>query len=283
MTITSRDNAHIRLVKKLLADSSARRVEGLFAIEGVRLCTDAALSGVKIRTVLYTAQAAHTYAARLDELFAACDAHDVHPLRAEIAEPLSRLMSDTAAPQGVFCVCELLDNFAGLNKIKDIPASVGHASRGQGGYLALENVQDPSNMGAIIRTAEAFGLQGLLLSEGCCDVYNPKVLRGSMGGVFRLPLMAAGHMADAVTQLQQAGLSCWACVVDGDATPLPQAKLIPGCICLIGNEGNGLRPETVAACAHRLTIPMNGRAESLNASMAAGIVMWEMMRGGFAR
>lgn len=263
--ITSRDNQFVRQVRRLLSNSGARRAEGLFVIEGARLCADAAQSGVTIRTLLYTPEAEAVYASQLSALKAACG--DVY----EITSALSRAISDTSTPQGVFCICELLDNRSGLDKIVNIKTS-------KMGYLALENIQDPSNMGAVIRTAEAFGLDGLLLSDGCCDVYNPKVLRGSMGGVFRLQLLFVGSMTVAVERLKAAGIDCRACVVDRDAVPLPKAGLTKECICVIGNEGNGLRPETAAACSGRITIPMAGRAESLNAAMAAGIVMWEMAR-----
>lgn len=265
MLITSRDNHLVRKVKQLLADSKARRAEGMFAIEGARLSADAARSQIKIRYGLYTAAAAVTYEAYFNELRTAC------PEVYEITAPLARMIGDTASPQGLFCVCDLLDNRTGLDTIIKNP-STGY------GCLAMENIQDPANMGAIIRTAEALGLNGLLLSAGCCDIYNPKVLRGSMGGVFRMPLTVVEDMAAAVTEIQAQGIDCWACVVDKDAVPLTEAGLKSNCICVIGNEGNGLRAETTAACAHRLTIPMGGRAESLNASMAAGIVMWEMVK-----
>ena len=145
-------------------------------------------------------------------------------------------------------------------------------------YLALEDLQDPGNLGTVVRTAEALGFGGLILSAGCCDLYNPKVLRGSMGGVFRLPAYITADMVTTVGRLRTKGFRCFACVPDEDALPVQTAPFGPGSICLIGNEGNGLRPETVAACGERLTIPMAGRAESLNASMAAGIVLWEMAR-----
>lgn len=265
MLITSRDNHLVRKVKQLLADSKARRNEGMFAIEGARLCADAARSQIKICYGFYTAGAAAAYGSYLEELRAVC------PEVYEITDSLAKMISDTATPQGLFCVCNLLDNRTGLDTIiKNPSAGIG--------CLALENIQDPANMGAIIRTAEALGLSGLILSSGCCDIYNPKVLRGSMGGVFRLPMVIVGNMADTVRELQETGVDCWASVVDKDAEPLTKAELKPNCVCLIGNEGNGLRPETAAACAHRLTIPMGGRAESLNASMAAGIVMWEMAK-----
>ncbi len=99
-----------------------------------------------------------------------------------------------------------------------------------------------------------------------------------MGGVFRLPLMRVGDMAGAVTALQEKGLCAYACVVDAQADPITEAAFRAGSVAVIGNEGAGLRPQTVAACRRTLTIPMAGRAESLNASMAAGIVLWEMTR-----
>lgn len=263
--ITSRDNQFVRQVKRLLSDSGARRAEGLFAIEGARLCEDAALSGVKIRTLLYTPEAQVVYASRISVLKEYCDEYY------EISASLSKRIGDTLTPQGVFCVCELLDNLSGLDKIEDIKnAGLG--------FLALENLQDPANMGAIIRTAEALGMDGILLSDGCCDVYNPKVLRGSMGGVFRLPLINVGEMSAAVGRLASEGIACFACVIDKDAVPLPEAGFSRGSVCVIGNEGSGLKSQTVSACTGKITIPMGGRAESLNAAMAAGIVMWEMAR-----
>lgn len=264
MTITSRDNQFVRQVKRLLSDSGARRAEGLFAIEGARLCADAAMSGVKIRTLLYTAESGNIYASQLEILRSKCKE------TYEISAPLSKAIGDTSTPQGVFCVCELLDNRTGLDTIEYI-------AKPKTGYLALENLQDPANMGAIIRTAEALGLDGLLLSDGCCDIYNPKVLRGSMGGVFRLPPIHVGSMTKAAEKLTAAGIACYACVIGNDADLVGQTSL-SSCVCIIGNEGNGLRPETITACTGRITIPMAGRAESLNAAMAAGIVMWEMTK-----
>jgi TrmH family RNA methyltransferase len=187
---------------------------------------------------------------------------------AEISEELARYIGDTASPQGIFSVCKMLDNCCTFDTISKNKK-----------YLALEDMQDPTNLGTVIRTAEALGLDGLLLSAGCCDLYNPKVLRGSMGGVFRLPVYMVGDMEKTIIALQnEHELCCYACVVDTDATPLHQINFTSGSVCVIGNEGNGLRDHTIDACSHRLTIRMPGRAESLNASMAAGIVMWEMVR-----
>lgn len=259
--ITSRDNRLIKEGRRLRTDARYRRETGRFFLEGARLCADAARSGVTVETVLVTERALRTYAAQVHQL-RRCGGEWV-----EISEGLAGILADTASPQGIFCLCRALDNRPALGTINKI-----------GRYLALEDIQDPANLGAIIRTAEALGVDGLLLSGGCCDVYNPKVLRGSMGGVFRLPFYAAGNLAETVSGLQEAGMTGWACVPAGEATPVHLAGLGPGCVCLIGNEGAGLKKETIAACRRRLTIVMAGRAESLNASTAAAIVLWELTR-----
>jgi TrmH family RNA methyltransferase len=259
--ITARSNPSVARMRRLLRDAGYRRECGLFALEGARLCGDAALSGVPVEEVLYTEKAAASYAVQLGYL------RDTGAPCREISGELAAYIGDTASPQGLFCACRFPDNSRPLSS----PLANGR-------YIALEDMQDPANLGTVIRTAEALGLDGLILSSGCCDIFNPKVLRGSMGGVFRLPFYHTSSMADAVRLLQAGGLSAFACVVDADAEPVHTLSFAKGGVCVIGNEGNGLRAETVAACAHRVTIRMMGRAESLNASMAAGLVMWEMMR-----
>ena len=261
MTVTSKDNQWVKEWRGLCDSAKKRRESGLFALEGARLCGDALRSGVSIKAVLYTASALAIYTDTVGALIAAAET------AVEISPELSRHMGDTTNPQGVFCIAKTLDNSLIIDKINIM-----------GIYGALEDVQDPGNLGTVIRTAEAFGLSGLILSEGCCDVYNPKVLRSSMGGVFRLPLMRVRDMAETVTALQEMGLVANACVVDASAMPITEAGLGAGSIAVIGNEGNGLKSETVAACQQAVTIPMGGRAESLNASMAAGIILWEMTR-----
>ena len=142
----------------------------------------------------------------------------------------------------------------------------------------LEDIQDPSNLGTVLRTAEALGIGGVILTRGCCDVYSPKVLRGSMGAVFRLPMALVETMPPAVNALEHKGFVAMAAVPDREAEPITHVRFSSPSIVLVGNEGNGLKPETIRACQRRVTIPMLGRAESLNASVAASLLMWEMMR-----
>ncbi len=262
MVITSRENRWIREYRHLLSDGKYRRQTRRFVLEGARLCEDAVRSNIPVAAVFYTEQAAEQYPAQLAAL-SACEQ------RFTVTDTLASYISDTAAPQGVFCICERPNT----NPDFSVSLPVGR-------YAALETVQDPTNLGTMIRTAEALGLDGLLLSDGCCDPYNPKVLRGSMGGVFRLPLYTVENLPERLHTLSSNGFTTVACVVDSEATPITALPFDGATVVVIGNEGNGLTAETVAACSVSATIPMKGRAESLNASMAAGIVFWEMMRKG---
>ena len=259
MEITSRENRIIKEYRRLSGDAKYRRQSGLFVTEGARLCADAVRSHIVIETALITARARVQYA----DSTAAVESAAAQLF--EIPEALSDYLGDTETPQGVFCICR-------IPAFAELPMKKGR-------YAALERIQDPGNLGTMIRTAEAFGLDGVLLSDGCCDPYSPKVLRSSMGGVFRLPPVVVGKFEEYLPSLHKKGIRSYACVVDSDATAVQKADFKDGSVCVIGNEGNGLLPETVAACSGRITIPMAGRAESLNASMAAGIVFWEMVRG----
>ncbi len=257
MELTSRENPLVKEMHKLLSDAKARRKSRRFVIEGARLCEDAARSDVRIVAALVTADAKARYAAQWQAVEAACTAcYDIAPA-------VSAYLSETQAPQGMFCLCDMRE---------DTMAPV----RPDGVYVALEDVQDPGNLGTILRTAEAFGANGILLSKGCCDLYNPKVLRASMGGVFRLPLCVCDDFVQTLAELGQT-LPVLASVIDADALPVTTAPK-NGAVAVIGNEGNGMSQAAIAACTHRVTIPMAGRAESLNASMAAGIILWELCR-----
>ncbi len=260
-TITSKDNSAVKHAAKLLKSAKYRRQEGLFPAEGIRLCRDAVFSGVKIRQLFYTEEAFEKYP------------EDVKLLQEQaeksflLSGGLMNGLSDTVTPQGVLCVCSMLDKTDSLDKMD----ASGH-------LLGLEDIQDPSNLGTILRTAEALGVGGVILTKGCCDIYSPKVLRGSMGAVFRLPLMMADAMEQAVKELKQKGFVTLAAVPNREAENITQIDFTLPTAVLVGNEGNGLKPETVSVCHRRVTIPMLGRAESLNASIAASLLMWEMMR-----
>lgn len=257
--ITSRDNPQVRLFVSLAARKKERDRTGLFAAEGLRLCLDAADSGVAMPALLLTPEAAERYpeTERLRK-------HAARTLLISLA--LARRIADTNSTQGVFAVCEKLDNGQCAVKI-----------RSGGFYLLADSLQDPGNLGTILRTAEAMGIDGVFLS-GCPDPYAPKMLRGAMGGIFRLPVAVRDNLTVEIAQLRKAGVPVYAAALTENTIPAGQADFSGGGAVLVGNEGNGLPAELIAACTAGIKIPMAEGANSLNAAMAAGILMWEMRR-----
>ncbi len=257
--IQSRDNEHVKALCRLVKSGAARKNEKKFLLEGVRLCYDACISGHPIEQVLYTDEARRRYAPQLSALCAAAGQ------ALEISEAVAGKLSDTMQSQGVFALC-------GTDGILRRPETVR-----PGRYLVLENLQDPGNVGTVLRTAAALGADGLFLTEDCADPFSPKVTRSAMGALFRLPLFGCASAEQAVQCLRRSGVACYAAVPDEDAAPLTSCRLDQAAV-LIGNEGNGLTARAIAACDGRLTIPMRQGVESLNAAVSAAIVLWEMLK-----
>lgn len=259
LKITSRQNEAVKQFCAVARNPESRRQTGQFAVEGARLCADAAKSGMALKSVFFTLRAQEKYPSYLETLIQKAQ------LCYEIAEPVAEKMRDVKSPQGIFCLCEAR---------KTEPVSrMKPGSR----YLAAEHLQDPSNLGAIMRSAEALGIDGLLISSDCCDPYASKALRASMGAAFRLPVYETAAFPETLQSLRERGFATYAAVVDPAAQSVLEADFSQGAVLAVGNEGNGLSAEAIAAC-HPITIPMRGRAESLNAAAAAMILMWEMMR-----
>lgn len=183
----------------------------------------------------------------------------------EISDEIAAKLSDTKNPQGIFCLCRVTD---GINDEK---------IKSDGKYLLLENVQDPSNLGAISRTAEALGIDGIIVCGGC-DIYNPKALRASMGSALRLCVLNRENAVDVIGEANGKGMLTIASTPQSSAIPITQVDFSGGAICVVGNEGNGVSEDLMNICRKRVTIPMGGRAESLNAATAAAILIWEMVR-----
>lgn len=141
----------------------------------------------------------------------------------------------------------------------------------------LDNVQDPSNVGAIVRTAEALGIDGII-TYNCCDLYNPKLLRASMGSVLRLGIEDTNNLEEKIITLKNEGYKVYASVPNNDAKNITDVCFSDKTVCVIGNEANGVEENIKAVSTELITIPMLGRAESLNAGAAASIIMWEMLR-----
>ena len=259
--ITSKNNDKIKLAVSLRDSASQRKKHGMFFAEGARLCQDAALSGIDILQLFFTRKAEEKFGGYLNGILPS--AREVYI----ISDEVSLKLSDTLSPQGVFCVCRIPDN-----DISDFTLVPG------GKYIVLENVQDPSNTGAVGRTAEALGLDGMIVCGGC-DIYNPKALRASMGAFFRLNIVQS-NIRDVAAKAREAGLPLAVSTPDPHARKITETDFSKGFICITGNEGSGVSDEAKKLCDFEITIPMAGRAESLNASTASAIMIWEMVRHG---
>lgn len=257
--VTSKDNSNVKKAVKLKSSAKERRKSGLFLAEGLRICMDAVRSGAEIQILFVTENAYQKHS----EEFAVLQANAKSTIC--VSENIFALMSDTQSPQGFLSIIKTLDKTNEFDTIKC-----------DGKYLALDNVQDPSNLGTVLRSAEAFNVSGVILSSDCCDIYNPKVVRGSMGAVFRIPFITQNSIKEFLEN--NPTVNSYAAVVNADAESLTDVKFQTPCVVVVGNEGNGIKAETEKACARKITIHMEGKAESLNASVAAAILMWEMMK-----
>lgn len=255
--LQSRTNEKIKEYCRLTVSAKYRRKQGLFTLEGLRLCADAAQSGCKVETLFLTADAEDKGGERLEILLAS--AQHIFTVTDEVAGKLA----DTVSTQGVFCVLQMLP---------ETPFAV----QKDGKYVVLDNIQNPQNLGAIARTSEAFGVNGLIVGGGC-DRYNPKALRASMGSLLRLPVFETADLAAAVTEIGKT-VPTFATVPDSTLQSICTQDFSGGAAAVIGNEGNGVSDAVLSAVQKRVTIPMRGNTESLNAAAAATVTIWEMMK-----
>lgn len=274
--ITSRQNRRIVGLCKL-ADRGERERTGLFRFDGVKLLCEAIRREVTLEAVFVCAGGAERVENRMRELYGLTPQALKCPTFA-VEDSLFDRISEENAPEGVICVAKALDkchkmytiNKEGFPDIPDAPA------------ILLESVRDPVNVGAIIRTAAALGMGCVILSRDCADIYHPRTLRAAMGTLFSMPLVRVDDLTGAVAALRRAGRPVYAAALDENAARLgeiPLAQTGKGTPCaVIGNEGHGLSPAVIKACDRTVYIPMQGDTESLNASVAAALIMWELGR-----
>ncbi len=258
--ITSKANDKIKYAVKIRENSAFRKSEGLFFCEGARLCYDGALTGIEAAELFYTEKALLKYGDYVS--FVKNKALRSFVVSEDVAEKLS----DTKGNQGVFCLFKMLDKNTNIGKIKY-----------NGKYIALEDVSNPANLGAVVRTAEAVGLDGVIVSGGC-DIYNSKSQRAAMGSLFRMDIVEVDSLPLLFEMLSKEGMSILAGVPDSTAQKLTEVDMSGGVVAVVGNEGNGITEATLKSATKLVTIPMKGRAESLNAAAAASIIICEMMR-----
>lgn len=259
--ITSLSNAKIKNVISLLSKSKQRKQQNVFVVEGIRMAVEAPKD--KLREIYVS----ESFWKRKDNQEAL--ANFPREIMEVVSDDVFRKMSDTVTPQGVLCVVERME-YALLDLLEQKGAK-------EGVYLVLEDIQDPGNLGTMLRTGEGAGIAGVMMSRGCVDIYNPKTIRSTMGSVYRMPFCYVDDMEKLMQVLHTHGIHTYAAHLEG-AKSYDKVKFQGGTAFLIGNEGNGLSAELTALSETKIRIPMEGQVESLNAAISASILMYEAHR-----
>ena len=246
-TITSLKNPKV-LAWRSLKDKKGREDHRAFLVEGPKMVREALASSMRVETVLLREDLADTF-----ELPPGVQAFI-------LPDHVFNSVSDTKTPQGVAAVLSLETKPAAGPRL-----------------LALDGVQDPGNVGTIVRTADAAGFDGILFSRECADLFSPKVLRATMGSIFRLGFSFPASLPETLEELKKKGSSVLSSQLDGEPF-YERSGIAPSFVLVIGNEGNGVSEAVKAVATHRLCLPMRGGAESLNAAVAAGIMMYDLTR-----
>ena len=250
--ISSKSNSLCVHLRKLASSRSYREETGEFLCDSPKLLQEAALWGAPITALLYTQGAA---------LPPGLEGRV--PRMAEVSESVMRSVSPMETPQGVVFSCRAA--------ARCLPERLA-----PGRYLVLDGIQDPGNVGTILRTADAFDCGGLFLLPGCADLYNPKTLRAAMGVHFRRALYPCG-LEELTALLAAASIPLYAAALGENTLDVREADLSRAAV-VIGSEGRGVSPQVLAVCEKTLKIPMSRRCESLNAAAAAAVVLWEGYR-----
>lgn len=254
--INSTANKQVRRVANLVKKARARREEHLYVVEGLRMCRELSPEQTEI---LY-----------LSESFLKEKEHREMTKGfawEAVSDQVMKVMADTQTPQGILALVRQREwTLEEMLEGQDSPH-----------LMILETVQDPGNLGTILRAGEGAGITGLIMNTGTADIYNPKVIRSTMGSIYRVPFICADDLQAVCRRLRQRGIRLFAAHLEG-ATEYDREDYTVPCGFLIGNEANGLTEETASLADARIRIPMAGQVESLNAAVAASVLMFEAAR-----
>lgn len=257
--ITSSNNQQIKQILQLQKKAKARWQQRVFVAEGPKLVFEAPPERIVRLYVSEGFYSQEVQRGRIGQL--GCETELV-------SDAVFRMISDTLTPQGILAVVKILEY-----PLKDLLAP----ACGTPHLLVLEGIQDPGNLGTMLRTGEGAGISGVVMNRETADLYNPKTIRATMGSIYRVPCCIVEHLDQAVAAMKAVKISVYAAQLEGSVL-YDQPDYRGGCAFLIGNEGNGLTPETAALADRRIRIPMEGKVESLNAAIAATLLMYEVQR-----
>lgn len=278
MTISSSSNPKVKETLKLIQNRKSREETGLFVCEGIRLFQEIPRDRI-CRIFLSESFLKRPEAGEISGPFTAAVQESGNTGRRTeasgssgpevyvLTDSVFKSLSDTRSPQGILAVVRRRDWT--LDEILDLP--------GMPFYMMAENLQDPGNLGTIMRTGEGAGITGLILSRGTVDIYSPKVIRSTMGSLFRVPFLYTDDLSGVIRRMQERGICVYAAHLEG-SVPYDTPDYRRPSALLIGNEGNGLTDEVSRAADARIRIPMGGKLESLNAAVSAAVLMYEVRR-----
>lgn len=264
MRISSPANEKIKLVTQLQSKASARRKQKMFVVEGIRMYEEIPASEL---VATYVSEKYYDETIKAGKLSKEAKANLSIRDYYIVADSVFKNMSDTVTPQGILAIVkqkeysleDIINN--GKDKV----------------FIVLESIQDPGNLGTIVRTAEGAGVAGIIMNKETVDIYNSKVIRSTMGSVYRVPFMVTENLSETIEELKKNNVTVFAAHLKGDE--YYAQNLYEGSVAfLIGNEGNGLSDEIAKKADKYVKIPMDGMVESLNASVAAAVLMYEAKR-----
>ncbi len=262
--ITSTSNDRVRRVVNYIQKSKARREDGVFVIEGMKMLREAPV--LQVREVYVTEKFADKASEEDKEILWRYGAETV-------SDEVMKKMADTQTPQGVLAVVSQYEY--SLQEVIE-----GYNQDDEGAkplMLILENIQDPGNLGTMLRSGEGAGVTGIIMSKGSADVYNPKVIRSTMGSIFRMPFIYVESVPEILKQLKDSGIHTYAAHLKGEKN-YDEFDYTQPTAFLIGNEGNGLTKETADSADTYILIPMKGEVESMNAATSSAILTFEASR-----
>ena len=262
--ITSTSNQQMKQVSLLLKKSKERKNTKSFVVEGPRMVVEASVDALKAVYVAESYADSAEHASVLAELKAKCvKANATYEV---VADNVFKSVSDTQTPQGILAVVAMPEY--DLDQLLD-----GDRTH----LLVLESIQDPGNLGTMVRTGEGAGVTGIIMNKTTVDLFNPKTIRSTMGSIYRVPFYVAEDLGETMKELQARGISLYAAHLKGEHS-YDEEDYTKACGFLIGNEGNGLSDEIANLADAYIKIPMEGRVESLNAAISATLLMYETNR-----
>lgn len=274
--ITSRQNQTVVDIYKLL-DKKSRDVSRKFRFDGIKLFYEAVSAGVNIEIIVIKESQKDKITAETEKTYRE-KGIKYTGRTVVLSDFVFDKVTEEKGTQGIICVAEYIDI---LHKCIKIESNMLSEKFEKEKILLLSSVRDPGNVGTLIRSAAAFGIDNLIFSSDCADIYNPKTVRASMGALFRQKIYFSDSLEAVVSALKSSGRRVFAAEPNQKAASINSVGLMASDCIIIGNEGHGIAPEVTEACTGSVLIPISSSTESLNASIAAGICMWEMSKVHF--